>query len=158
MGAIKSLMFTTGEEVGWRGLLVPELAKTTSFRNVALISGLIWAGWHMPLVLGADYRGGGTPVVFSILCFTVMAVAMSFIMAWITIKSASLWPAALLHASHNLFVQAVFDSATIDKGSTNWWTGEFGAGLAITTAIAAFLILRLSKVRDLRASDKAIAT
>jgi membrane protease YdiL (CAAX protease family) len=145
LGAIKSLLFTTGEEIGWRGLLVPELAKTTSFRNTALISGLIWAAWHMPLILGADYRGQGTPLVYSILCFTAMAVALSFIMAWITIKSGSLWPAALLHATHNLFVQAVFDSATVEKASTHWWIGEFGAGLVITISIAAFVILRVSK-------------
>ena len=40
-----------GEELGWRGFLVPELAKITGFRNVALISGTIWAVWHWPLIL-----------------------------------------------------------------------------------------------------------
>jgi membrane protease YdiL (CAAX protease family) len=149
LGAIKSLMFTAGEEIGWRGLLVPELAKTTSFRNTALISGFIWAAWHMPLAIGADYHGNGTPLVYSILCFTAMAVALSLIMAWITIKSGSLWPAALLHATHNLFVQAVFDGATVERASTNWWIGEFGAGLVITISIAAFLILRNSRTAKL---------
>jgi membrane protease YdiL (CAAX protease family) len=149
LAAVKSLMSATGEEIGWRGLLVPELAKVTSFRNTALISGLVWASWHMPLVLGADYRGAGTPLIYSILCFTVMAVSMSFVMAWLVLKSGSFWPAAVLHAMHNLFIQAVFDSATVGKASTGWWTGEFGAGLAITTAIAAFLILRGSRTRDL---------
>lgn len=84
------------------------------------------------------------PLIYSTIRFTVMAV----IMAWITLKSGSLWPAPLLRASHNLFVQAVLDRATIDKGSAAWWTGEFGEGLAITTAIAAFIILRVSAIRD----------
>jgi hypothetical protein len=37
------------------------------------------------------------------------------------------WPAAILHASHNLFVQALFDRVTVDTGPTKWLTGECGA-------------------------------
>ena len=146
VGVIASLISALGEEIGWRGLLVPELAKVTNFRNTALISGVIWASWHMPLVFGADYHGKGTPVAYSVVCFTAMVMATSFIMAWIRLKSNSVWPAALLHATHNLFVQGVFDLATVDKASTGWWTGEFGAGLAITITVAAFLLTRFSKV------------
>ena len=32
-----------GEELGWRGLLVPELSKITGFLQLSLISGVIWA-------------------------------------------------------------------------------------------------------------------
>ena len=104
--------------------------------------------------MGADYHGKGTPLLYSLLCFTAMAVALSFIMAWITLKSGSLWPAALLHATHNLFVQAVFDSATVERASTSWWIGEFGAGLVITISIAAFVILRNFGTRGLAEIDK----
>ena len=48
-----------GEELGWRGFLVPELAKFLSFTNVALISGLIWAVWHWPLILMGLYGNEG---------------------------------------------------------------------------------------------------
>jgi membrane protease YdiL (CAAX protease family) len=157
LGMIKSLMSATGEEIGWRGLLVPELAKITNFRTTALISGLVWASWHMPLALGADYHGKGTPLLYSVLCFYVMAVSLSFIMAWAVLRSGGFWPAALLHASHNLFVQAVFDSATVERASTNWWIGEFGAGLAITISVVAYVILRGSRIEDLEAIDKPAA-
>jgi membrane protease YdiL (CAAX protease family) len=104
----------------------------------------------MPLMIGANYHGEGTPIAYSLLCFAAMIVALSFVMAWITLKSRSFWPAALLHATHNLFVQAVFDGATIETESTNWWTGEFGAGLAITISVVAFVLLRSSKRIDRR--------
>ncbi len=148
LGALTGLLSATGEEIGWRGLLVPELAKVTSFRNTAIVSGIIWALWHMPLMIGANYHGEGTPIAYSLLCFAVMIIALSFVMAWIALKSRSFWPAAVLHATHNLFVQAVFDGATIENESTNWWTGEFGAGLVITISIAAFVLLRSSKRID----------
>ncbi len=142
IGALTGLVSATGEEIGWRGLLVPELARLTSFRNVALISGAVWAAWHMPLMIFANYRGEGTPMLFSLTCFAVMVIGLAVIMAWLTLKSRSLWPAAILHATHNLFVQAVFDGATIEGPSANWLTGEFGVGLAVTIAIAAWLLIR----------------
>ena len=145
-GLIGTLISGTGEEIGWRGLLVPELARITSFRNTALISGLIWAVWHMPLVLGANYRGEGTPLAYSVVCFTLMVLALSFLMAWITLRSGSLWPAALLHAAHNLFVQSIFDYATVETKRVDWLTGEFGVGLALTIAVAAWLLTRSKPV------------
>jgi CAAX protease family protein len=130
VGSLQSLLSATGEELGWRGFLVPELAKTKSFKATALISGATWAGWHFPLIIGADYNGG-TPAWYSVLCFAVMVVAMGFVFAWLRLRSGSVWPAAILHASHNLFVQAFFDRVTVDTGPTKWITGEFGAGLAL---------------------------
>ena len=155
IGAVMGMVSATGEEIGWRGLLVPELAKLTSFRNTALISGLIWAAYHMPMLIGANYHGQGTPIAYSLLSFSTMVIALSFIMAWITLKSRSLWPAAVLHATHNLFVQTVFDGATVDTGSTQWWTSEFGAGLVITVTLAAFLLLRFGSSPEKRSEAQA---
>jgi len=157
-GLAASLLSATGEEIGWRGFLVPEMLKVTSFRRTALISGAIWAAWHMPLIISADYRGEGTPLIYSIACFAAMIVGLAVIMAWITIKSGSFWPAAMLHATHNLFVQGVFDLATIEGDTTQYWTGEFGAGLAISMALAAALCLRISPISAQRGHEKGAAT
>ncbi len=92
-----------GEEIGWRGFLVPELAKRMSFARVSLLSGIIWTSWHSPILLFADYNAG-TNRWYALGCFAVTVTAASFLYAWLTLKSGSLWPAALLHASHNLFV------------------------------------------------------
>ena len=99
----------------------------------------------MPLILGASYHGNGTPLWFSIVCFLAMVMAFGTLMAWLRLRSGSLWPCALLHATHNLFVQAVFDSATVDRGSVNYLTGEFGIGLAVTIGIAAWIAIRIFK-------------
>jgi membrane protease YdiL (CAAX protease family) len=148
VGAAMGMISATGEEIGWRGLLVPELARIATFRNTALISGAIWTVYHLPGLLGANYRGEGTPLAYSLLCFAAMIVALSFILAWMTLKAQSFWPAAVLHATHNLFVQGVFDGATIENASTNWLTGEFGAGLAVSTAVAAWLLIRLGGIPE----------
>jgi len=72
-----------------------------------------------------------------------MIIGLSFAFAWIRLKSGSLWTGMFFHASHNLYVQMVFDQLTIDTGITEYITGEFGAGLAIVGLIIALIFWRL---------------
>lgn len=139
LGALQGCVFALGEELGWRGFLVPRLARVTGFDGTALGSGLVWAAWHVPLILFAGYDAG-TPAPYSVACFTVMAVGISYLFAWITLRSGSVWPAMLLHASHNQWIQGFFDRATVDTGPTEYWTGEFGAALALAGIAVALLV------------------
>jgi membrane protease YdiL (CAAX protease family) len=141
LGTATSLLSATGEELGWRGFLVPTLARTMSFTRVSVISGAIWAAWHVPLIVFADYNNGA-PTWYSVLCFVVMVIALGFPFAWLRLRSGSVWPAAILHASHNLFVQAFFDRVTVDTGPTRWLTSEFGAALALAIVATAWLFWR----------------
>jgi membrane protease YdiL (CAAX protease family) len=124
------LLPALGEEIGWRGLLVPELVRLTPFTKTALISGAIWAVWHLPLLLFADYNAG-TLAWYALLCFSIMTIGLSFAFAWLRLKSGSLWTAAIMHASHNTFIQGIFDRLTRDTGITPYVTTEFGFALAL---------------------------
>ena len=141
LGLVGKTSRALGEEIGWRGFLVPELAKVVGFPGVALISGLMWAAYHFPVLIFADYNAG-TPVWYGLSCFTIMVVADSFILAWLTLRSGSLWPAAIFHGSHNLFIQSIFTPLTRDTGPTKYIIDEFGLGLVITVTIAACLAWR----------------
>jgi hypothetical protein len=46
------------EEIGWRGLLTPLMVSRFGFTGGAILAALIWAAWHMPLILAglALYR------------------------------------------------------------------------------------------------------
>ncbi len=141
-GMIGSLITATGEEIGWRGLFVPELAKITTYPKVALISGAIWAVWHMPAIFFADYKIPGIPTWYAGLMFTIMVLGISFAFAWLRLKSGSLWTAAILHASHNLFIQAIFTPLTLQKKITPFIIDEFGVGLAIAGILVAWFFIR----------------
>ncbi|MGI8510747.1 MAG: CPBP family intramembrane glutamic endopeptidase, partial [Gemmatimonadaceae bacterium] len=130
-------------------LPTPRCAKTRivmrsgapQFTRTALLSGIIWSAWHLPLIIFADYNGG-TPPAYSIMCFVIMVIGISFPMAWIRLRSGSIWPAALLHASHNLYIQGFFDRVTDDTGITKYLLSEFGAVLALTAVITGYLFWR----------------
>jgi membrane protease YdiL (CAAX protease family) len=140
-GMIASSISALGEELGWRGFLVPELAKVTTFTRTALLSGLVWSFWHYPILLFADYNAG-TPAPYALACFTVMVLGLAFAFAWLRLKSGSVWTGMILHASHNLWIQGIFDRLTVDTGRTKYVIGEFGIGLALAAVVVGWLFWR----------------
>lgn len=149
LGLIGSLSSALGEEIGWRGFLVPELSKTTSFTLTAFISGVVWSVWHYPILIYGGYNEG-TPTWYGLTCFTVMVISISFVFAWMRLKSGSLWTGALLHASHNLYIQGFFTPITSNTGKTNWYIDEFGC--VVPLVAVAFAIYFWSKRRELPSS------
>ncbi len=148
-GMIGSLLTATGEEIGWRGVFVPELAKVTTFPKLSLFSGAIWAAWHLPIILFADYNMQGIPKWYAALMFTIMVLGLSFAFAWLRLKSGSLWTAAILHASHNLFIQEIFTPVTIQNKVTPYVIDEFGIGLALAGILVALFFIRKNKQQPL---------
>jgi uncharacterized protein len=136
VGVIGSMARALGEEIGWRGFLLPRLVQQTGFTWGCLLSGCIWAMWHYPGLLFADYNSGTQPA-FALACFTLMVIADSYILGWLRLRSGSLWTATVFHASHNLFIQAIFDSITAPVGRARYITTEFGWGMVLTVGACA---------------------
>lgn len=123
-----------GEEIGWRGFLVPEMIKDLDWIRVSLYSGVIWVLWHTPLIVFGDYRSQA-PIWFGWLCFAIMLLGTNFAYTWLRLKSDSLWPVVFLHGGHNFIIQIVLDPLTINTGQTFYITTDFGIGLAIAGVI-----------------------
>jgi len=141
LGVVGSLANALGEEIGWRGFLLPRLVGQFGFTVGCFVSGCIWAVWHYPGLLWADYNAGTNPR-YALTCFTLMVIALAFVMGWLRLKSGSLWPCAMLHASHNLFIQAILDRMTAPAGKALYVTTEFGFGLVLTIGAFAFYFWR----------------
>ena len=137
-GILISIFLALGEEIGWRGVLVPNLSRFTTFTLTALISGAIWAVWHYPLIVTRLYAAN-TNLLYQLLCFTVGVVGVATMLAWLRLRSGSIWPAVLFHAVHNTLIDSVFQKATIDTDLTAYIGTEFGIGLALA-GIVLFLI------------------
>jgi membrane protease YdiL (CAAX protease family) len=143
-GFLAASVFGFGEELGWRGFLVPELAKITNFTNVALISGGIWALWHWPLILfAADVTDFDiAPAWFILPAFSITIVAAGTVMAWLTLKTRSIWPAVILHGSQNAITQGFFAEYTTEDGNSANYVSEVGGLIAIAWVAAAYLFWR----------------
>jgi membrane protease YdiL (CAAX protease family) len=137
IGIVSGTASALGEEIGWRGFLVPRMVVRTGFTPAALIVGAIWTLWHVPLIIFGSYNQGA-PLSITIPCFAVLVMSVSMIATWLRLRSGSVWPCALLHASHNLFIQAVFTPLTRSKGVQTLYTiGEFGLCVPAVTLVLA---------------------
>ena len=130
-----------GEEIGWRGYLVPRLLEKYSPNQVSLFVGSIWAVWHFPIMITGDY-GSATPLIYQLVCFTLMLVGVNFIYTWFRIKSGSLWTGVMLHTAGNLFIFHVFEDLTLNTGNTAFYGGETGAVFALWGALLIFVFLK----------------
>jgi CAAX protease family protein len=99
-GVIQNCATTLGEEIGWRGFLVPELAKRFSFTATALLSGVIWALCHVPVIVFGGYNQG-TPVWYGLPVVSGNMIGLSFVLTWLRLRSGSLWTGVILHAASN---------------------------------------------------------
>lgn len=148
IAVIKDSATVLGEEIGWRGFLVPELAKRHGFVATSLISGIIWALWHYPILLLGSYHSP-TPVWYYLPMFTVTVTAINFLWTWLRLKSGSIWPCVVLHAAHNTFIQRFFDPLTVFNNKTSYISTEFGAALtAVSILIAVYLSSRRNEVEQ----------
>ncbi|WP_445359991.1 CPBP family intramembrane glutamic endopeptidase [Microbulbifer sp. EKSA005] len=120
-----------GEEIGWRGLLVPELSKLMSFSGIALTSGFIWAAWHWPMMVAGVYGNETAPLSYQLFFFTLGLMSMSVIMTYVRLKTNSVWPAVIFHMSHNAFIQKFFNPLTLQSTDSGWYLNEFGMVLPV---------------------------
>ncbi len=97
-------LFALGEEIGWRGYLLPLLLKLTSPRKAVLLHGLLWGLAHAPLIYfgfnyGSEYWGA--PLT-GILMMTLVCVVLGVWLAYVTIQSESILPAVIFHGASNV--------------------------------------------------------
>ena len=137
VGSIEAI----GEELGWRGYLLPRIAAYGRVR-AGLASGVLWAVWHTPLIyIAAAYHPGAGPIYFA--AFAATIVAMSFIANELRMASGSSWPAVIFHGAHNAIWYQLQSLVVVGSASLNRIGGESGVvPLALYAAVAAWIVWR----------------
>lgn len=97
-----NVLFTFGEEFGWRGYLLPKLLPLGE-RQAVITVGVIWGVWHWPIIAmgynyGSNYPGAPWLGLLAMVWFTVTT---GVFLGWVTLRGGSVWPAAIGHAAIN---------------------------------------------------------
>ncbi len=137
INTVLSCVSAAGEEIGWRGYMLTRLIDAGVPKPV-LVSGLIWACWHVPLILSGQYAAGPHPRISAML-FVVDVVAVAYLAAFLRLRSGSVWPAVLFHGAWNAIIQGAFDRATV---GTPLAVGESGYLTAIVNVLLVAWIVR----------------
>ncbi|WP_285761887.1 CPBP family intramembrane glutamic endopeptidase [Nocardiopsis ansamitocini] len=111
MAAFINLVPALGEELGWRGWLLPKLMPLGT-PTALLAMGVVWGLWHAPLIL-LGYNYPDAPGWLALTAMVGMCIPIGAVFGWLRLRSGSVWPAALAHAAFNgaggtylLFAQA----------------------------------------------------
>lgn len=112
VGIFIGLITAIGEEIGWRGYLVPATLERVGIKKALIYTSIFWGVWHLPILISGLYMPG-TPAWYSVPAFLFMIIPVGMIYGIITIKTKSIWPAIFLHAAHNTFDQLIFGTVTV---------------------------------------------
>jgi membrane protease YdiL (CAAX protease family) len=139
---LTGLISAAGEEIGWRGFLVPRMHALMGFTRTSLLVGIIWAAWHYPINIAVSplYRPH-VSLWYSNACFTLVVIGVAFMHTWLRLRSKSLWPSTLFHAAGNAF-QGVLQVATLETPVTSYLTTEYGASFAVVGCLLTFIFWR----------------
>jgi membrane protease YdiL (CAAX protease family) len=126
-----------GEEIGWRGYVLPRLQSRYSALASSLIVGVIWGFWHLPKFLS---HWDGVEFLF----FMVSIVARSVLYTWLfNNTNGSLLMTTLFHASGN--TAGVLLPVATTAASGNLTISIIQAVLAVI--VAAIVILKAGPER-----------
>lgn len=97
---------TIGEEFGWRAYMNQKMEPLLGTTGTIIAGGILWGVWHAPLTIeghnfGKDYWGYPW---LGIVTMSVWCIAMGVFLMWLTKKSGSVFPAAIMHACNNMGV------------------------------------------------------
>jgi uncharacterized protein len=142
IGALSLCKSAAGEEIGWRGYMLTRLIRA-GFPAPIFLSGLIWALWHLPLILCRQYSSiAVSPLPIAIFCANITAAG--YVFAWLRLYSRSIWPCIWGHGVWNAVVLGPFAVVTTGGGI---WVGEGGVLTTVAVILFAWGLYLASPVR-----------
>lgn len=131
-------LFGFGEELGWRGFLLPRLMSMGKWKAYLLL-GIIWGLWHAPLIaVGFNYPG--TPVL-GIVMMILMTTAIGFYINELTLHYKSAILAGWVHGVFNSQAYGIW--RTLLFAETNPLIG----GISGIVGVVVLTVLGLATVR-----------
>jgi CAAX protease family protein len=123
------------EEIGWTGFALPKLARSFSAFSSAVLLGILWGLWHLPVV---DYLGAATPHgaywLRYAMIFTVAMTAMRVLICWVYANTQSILLAQLLHVS-STGALVVFTPPGASAAQETFWLAIYAAALWLVVAV-----------------------
>ena len=149
-----TMVATFGEELGWRGYLLPRLMPLGAVKAALLVGG-IWGLWHAPLIVLDSYEFGGLYPALGVFFFLLTTIPYSILFTWLRVKTGSIWPTVLAHAIINAFAGGIFGYA-ITQGNPYLGAPLGLIGLLPWLAFTGWLILtrRLEQPASLTSIQK----
>ncbi|RRD60737.1 CPBP family intramembrane metalloprotease [Leucobacter sp. OH1287] len=151
-----NLLPALGEEVGWRGWLLPELYQRYGTAGAILIGGALWGVWHAPLtLLGHNYGLTGLNGLLGVLLMIGFCTVIGIIFGWLRFRSNSVWPAAIAHSTLNAAAGFWFIFTPDSASHSTALVSVVGIAGWILPAAIAILLVATGRFRPASAAETA---
>jgi uncharacterized protein len=140
LGVAVGFAYALGEELGWRGYLLPKLVEGR-VRFLIFICGVVWGVWHMGFVLLMYSQNR----IANALLYALLCLAGGVSICWLRLASGSVFVAAMAHSAYNSFFQNFYDHSF--TGPTKWlWAGDIGLLCSLSAGIVAWWLYRTGRL------------
>jgi membrane protease YdiL (CAAX protease family) len=124
---VATLTFSLGEELGWRGYLLPKLAAALGPGRGMALTGFLHGLFHMPIIFLTGYYHPDGNRWLIVPLFLITFTVGGLLYGYLRLSTGSVWPASLAHSAHNCF-WALFGSLTVGASplASEYLAGETG--------------------------------
>jgi membrane protease YdiL (CAAX protease family) len=141
-GLVIGTLFALGEEIGWRGYMLPRLLGRGVVQAMLLV-GFLHGVWHLPLMLTTDlYHNTGNPLLIVplfLVTLTLAGVFFGFLRLW----TGSVWTVAISHAAANMAWEIMTEmTETKSPIVLEYVGGESGVIMIAGLLVFCFFIVR----------------
>lgn len=148
IGVVISTVFILGEEIGWRGYLLPRMQQLVhDKRRAALLTGFVHGCFHLPLILIGTTYDNEVPHWVAAPTAVALITAGGVFYAWIWDRSHSVWPVAIAHNTVNTVFE-LGSAAVVATGGANiaYIAGETGVATLGVVLVTAVVLWRHARV------------
>jgi membrane protease YdiL (CAAX protease family) len=148
LGLAIGLVLAFGEEIGWRGYMLPKLAAIGTVPAM-LVVGFLHGAWHLPIMLMTPYyHAGGDPMIvvpLFLVTLTLAGIFFGFLRVW----TGSVWPVAIAHAVYNFVWGVGSEFVTADRPETMEYIGG-ESGILVIAGLIVFAFILVPRTRGAR--------
>lgn len=135
-----------GEEIGWRGYMLPRIQQLTSRRRAALVTGFAHGCFHLPLILIATtYDEFGSRWFVAPMVVAIITMGGVFY-AYLWDRTGSVWPVAMAHGAINSAFGWGAAAVIGSQSDLAYVAGESGIATFVVVALLATVLLARARV------------
>jgi membrane protease YdiL (CAAX protease family) len=138
LGVGISMFFAMGEELGWRGYMLPRLKGIGAFKAM-LVVGFLHGVWHLPIMFATPwYHSIGDKFIVAPLFLVTLTLA-GILFGYLRFTTDRVWPCAVAHATWNVVLDVLAGlTASSSRETLEYLAGESGVlpmlGLSLVVA------------------------
>lgn len=136
-----------GEELGWRGYLLPLLRRKFGFFAANTWVVVLWLLFHLPVIVlgGGAYSNADIPMWANIVFFSLAIAGFSFFVGLLWEIHHDVWSATLAHGWWNTTIQSTLPAMFL--AGSPWVMGEFGLVAAGCMSILLIFVIIVARAR-----------